>query len=74
MLWSLLLYAALMLVFNWDEIRRSARGNDGVTIVNTDAGQTGQTQAGTAHSRAAKTIIAILRTVSGFTVRASADN
>ena len=34
MLWSLLLYAAFMLAFNWDDVSNRVRGVNPVTVVN----------------------------------------
>jgi hypothetical protein len=70
MLWSLLFYVVLMLAFNWDEVSRSIKGNDGVTIINAPADQPAQAQA-SSHTRMAKTLFMLLKTVSGFTLHTS---
>jgi hypothetical protein len=33
MLWSLLLYVVMMLVFNWDEVSNTIKGNHAITVV-----------------------------------------
>ena len=35
MMWSLLLYTATMLAFNWDEVKNTVSGNNAITIVKT---------------------------------------
>jgi len=39
MAWSLMLYSALMLAFNWDDVSRAVNGNEAITAVNTMVSQ-----------------------------------
>ena len=75
MLWSLLLYVVMMLAFNWDEVSNVVTGKNMITVVNN--AQPEQQISGvntptvtpasiSTHSGAVKSILAILKTISGI--------
>ena len=74
---SLLLYVVMMLVFNWDEVSKTIRGDNALTIV-TDTlngaqsvsdGQVGNTSPNIAqHAGVLRTALAILKEVSSIVV------
>ncbi len=57
MMWSLLLYVVMMLVFNWDDVSKTIKGNNAITIV-TDTLRGSQSQ-GTDGQGAAPTSISL---------------
>lgn len=75
MMWSLLLYVVMMLAFNWDEIGRTINGKNAVAIV-TDTPEQQIPYPGTPARIAApagilRGIVAVVRTISGFTAVAA---
>jgi hypothetical protein len=80
MLWSLLLYAVMMLAINWDEVRNAVNGSPAIVVENT--GPPGSQAPFTTNPPSApnisgrtgfvKTMIMLVRTLSGFSAQASA--
>jgi hypothetical protein len=69
MLWSVLLYVAMMLVFNWDDVKAIAIGRNTIAVVaNTDTMPTNPNSSTsiTRHRGVFKSIVSIVRTISGF--------
>lgn len=78
LLWSLLLYVAMMAAFNWDDVRNSVTGKNSITIVKPTVPGEQVTDLGTPqpvapdiahHAPMVKSMLTLLRTIIGFQSR-----
>ena len=71
MLWSLLLYAAVMLVINWDDISNTVAGKNAIAVVNNIPEQqvpvVNNPPSISHHTGTLKTILLAVKAVSGLT-------
>ena len=69
LLWSLLLYAVLMMVINWDDVQNTMHGKSTTTIVNVSPAGTDERRIAAPNPAAAgvvNRVAAMLRAIAGF--------
>lgn len=69
-LWSFLLYLVMMLAINWDDVSGAVKGNHAITIIDgTSDNNAAVTPNTSTRPRAIKSVIAIVRTLAGFSAQ-----